>query len=90
MMKIVVYGPGCWRCAEAEKVVRQAVEQMGFEAEVQKVSDPIGMGMAGVVLTPAVSIEGMLKVSGRIPREEEVRLWLGAEAAKAGRTAVGR
>lgn len=85
MMKIVVYGPGCWRCAETEKVVRQAVEQMGIEAEVQKVSDPIGMGMAGVLLTPAVSINGSLKVSGRIPLVEEVKSWMGMGAAKTAR-----
>jgi hypothetical protein len=50
-MKIVVYGPGCARCHETERVV---------------------------LATPAVSIDGVLKLSGRIPKAEEVQVWLRA------------
>jgi small redox-active disulfide protein 2 len=75
-MKIVVYGPGCARCHETERVVRHAVEQLGVAAEVEKVGDFRAMAAAGVMATPAVSIDGVLKVSGRIPKAEEVREWL--------------
>lgn len=51
MLNIVVYGPGCSRCVETERVVRHVVEQMGIPAEVQKVNDPQGMAKAGVLLT---------------------------------------
>lgn len=85
MLNIIVYGPGCARCVETEKVVRRAVEQLGVAAEVQKVSDPLGMAKAGVLLTPAVTVNGVVKVSGRIPKEDEVRGWLAA--ATANRTA---
>jgi small redox-active disulfide protein 2 len=77
-MKIVVYGPGCARCHETERVVRHVVEQLGVSAEVQKVTDFRAMAEAGVVATPAVSIDGVLKIAGRIPRSEEVREWLTA------------
>jgi small redox-active disulfide protein 2 len=77
-MKIVVYGPGCARCHETERVVRHVVEQLGVSAEVQKVTDFRAMAEAGVVATPAVSIDGVLKIAGRIPRNEEVREWLTA------------
>lgn len=77
-MKIVVYGPGCARCHETERVVRHAVEHLGIAADVQKVSDFQSMAAAGVLATPAVSIDGVLKVSGRIPKTEEVQAWLGA------------
>ena len=76
MLNIVVYGPGCSRCVETERVVRHVVEQMGIPAEVQKVNDPMGMAKAGVLLTPAVTVNGLVKVSGRIPKEDEVRGWL--------------
>lgn len=76
MLNIVVYGPGCARCAETEKVVRHAVEQVGVAAEVRKVSDPLAMAKAGVLLTPAVTVDGLLKASGRIPQEDEIRAWL--------------
>ncbi len=51
MLNIIVYGPGCSRCIETEKVVRHAAERMGVPAEVQKVNDPIGMAKAGVPYT---------------------------------------
>jgi small redox-active disulfide protein 2 len=82
MLSIVVYGPGCSRCIETEKVVRRAIAQMGVTVDVQKVNDPVAMAKAGVLLTPAVTVNGLAMVSGRIPKEDEVRGWLeGALAA---------
>jgi small redox-active disulfide protein 2 len=75
-MKIVVYGPGCARCHETERVVRHVVQTLGIEADVQKVSDFEAMAVAGVMSTPTVSIDGVFKVSGRIPTSDEVRGWL--------------
>lgn len=77
-MKIVVYGPGCARCRETERVVRHMIEQLGIVAEVEKVRDYQAMAAAGVLATPAVSVDGVLKVSGRIPKSEEVQGWLSA------------
>ena len=77
-MTIVVYGPGCARCHETERVVRHVVDELGVGAEVQKVTDFRAMAEAGVVATPAVSIDGVLRVAGRIPKSEEVREWLTA------------
>jgi small redox-active disulfide protein 2 len=75
-MQIIVYGPGCARCHETERVVRHVVEQLGVNADVQKVSDYQAMAAAGVLATPAVSVDGVLKLSGRIPRSQEVENWL--------------
>jgi small redox-active disulfide protein 2 len=75
-MKIVVYGPGCARCHETERVVRHVVGQLGIDADVQKVSDYQAMAEAGVLATPALTIDGVLKVAGRIPKSEEVKGWL--------------
>ena len=75
-MKIVVYGPGCARCHETERVVRHVVDELGVGAEVQKVTDFRAMAEAGVVATPAVSIDGVLKSAGRIPKSDEVREWV--------------
>jgi small redox-active disulfide protein 2 len=77
-MQIVVYGPGCARCYEVERVVRHVVAELGIAADVQKVSDYQAMAAAGVLATPAVSIDGVLKVSGRVPKADEVRGWLTA------------
>jgi small redox-active disulfide protein 2 len=75
-MKIVVYGPGCARCHETERVVRHVVAQLDASADVEKVSDYQAMAEAGVVATPAVSIDGVLKITGRIPKAEEVKGWI--------------
>ncbi len=75
-MKIVVYGPGCARCHETERIVRHVVAALGVQADVQKVSDYQAMAAAGVMATPAVSIDGVIKMTGRIPKAEEVKAWL--------------
>ena len=76
MLNITVFGPGCARCKEAEKIVRQAVEHAGIPADVQKVSDIVAMAKAGVLLTPAVSVNGVVKSAGRIPSESEIQSWI--------------
>jgi small redox-active disulfide protein 2 len=77
-VQIVIYGPGCARCHETHRVVRHVVEQLGVAATLEKVSDYQAMAAAGVMATPAVSIDGVLKSAGRIPKSDEVREWLTA------------
>jgi small redox-active disulfide protein 2 len=79
MLSIIVYGPGCSRCAETEKVVRRALTQMGVAATVQEVDDPEDIAKAGILFTPAVTVNGLVKVSGRIPEEHEIKQWLAAQ-----------
>ncbi len=76
-MKITVYGPGCRKCHEAEELVRRVVAEAGVDATVEKVSDLQAMVKAGVISTPGVAVDGVLKVAGRVPRVEEIRGWLG-------------
>ena len=76
MKKITVYGPGCPKCKQAEEQVRRVVKESGLEAEIEKVGDLKAMIAAGVISTPAVSVNGELKVSGRVPKPEEIKKWL--------------
>jgi small redox-active disulfide protein 2 len=75
-MVITVYGPGCARCYETERVVRNVLAELQSDADLQKVSDYKAMAAAGVMATPAVAIDGVVKLSGRIPKREEVKAWL--------------
>ena len=75
-MKITVYGPGCAKCKRAEAVVRQVVAEVGAPAEVEKVSDLRAMAEAGILATPAIAVDGAVKLSGRVPRSDEVKSWL--------------
>jgi len=75
-MVIKVFGPGCARCHETERVVRNVLAELQHDAELQKVSDYPSMAAAGVLATPAVSIDGVIKMSGRVPKPDEVKAWL--------------
>ncbi len=75
-MVITVYGPGCARCHEAERVVRNVLAELQSDADLQKVTNYQAMAAAGVMATPAVAVDGVLKLSGRIPKREEVKAWL--------------
>ena len=81
-MLIKVFGPGCSKCKETEHIVREAVEASGMNADVKKVSDLREMMAAGVLSTPAVTINGTLVCSGRVPSKEEVVSWIMTEAEK--------
>ena len=76
MLNITVYGPGCARCKETEKRVRHVAEHSHVETSVTHLADPVAMAKAGVLRTPAVAMDGVVKSSGRIPEEEEIRQWL--------------
>ncbi|MCX5781300.1 MAG: thioredoxin family protein [Elusimicrobia bacterium] len=72
-MKIEIAGPGCIRCKTTEKNVLEAIKELGIAAEVTKVSDIREMAKKGVMMTPAVIIDGVVKVSGKIPSVEEIK-----------------
>lgn len=76
MLNIKVYGPGCAKCKETEKRVRQVVEQVGIEAVITHATDFAEMAKAGVMMTPAVSVNGVIKKAGNIPTLDEIRNWL--------------
>ncbi len=78
MKTITVYGPGCMMCQKTLEVVRMAVEVAGMEAQVGKVSDIQAMVAAGIMSTPAVAVDAVVKLTGRIPTADEVRAWVTA------------
>ena len=76
-MKITVYGPGCKKCHEAEALVKKVVADSGSDAVVEKVSDLQEMMKMGIISTPGVAVDGVLKVAGRVPKADEINSWLG-------------
>jgi small redox-active disulfide protein 2 len=75
-MVITVYGPGCARCYETERVVRNVLAELQSDADLQKVTDYQQIAAAGVMATPAVAVDGVIKLAGRIPKRDEVKAWL--------------
>ena len=74
-MKVRVYGPGCANCTKTEELVRDVLARLNIAAEVEKVRDLKEIAEAGVFGTPAVSVDGEIKISGRMPREAEIESW---------------
>jgi small redox-active disulfide protein 2 len=75
-MEIKVLGPGCPKCNQTEKIVKEALAEVGVEASVEKVTDVLKIAEYGVFGTPAVVINGDVKSVGKIPRKEDVISWL--------------
>lgn len=75
-MDIKVLGPGCPKCNQTEKIVKEALAEAGVEASVEKVTDVLKIAEYGVFGTPAVVINGDVKSVGKIPRKEDVTSWL--------------
>lgn len=75
-MEIKVFGPGCARCTETEALVKAVIMAKGKNITVQKVSDLKEMMALGIMSTPAVVIDGVVKSSGKIPTKEEIAVWI--------------
>lgn len=76
-MEIKVLGPGCPKCQQTEKVVKEAVNESGLEVKVEKVTDTMQIARHGVFGTPAVIVDGKVKCVGKVPTKEEVKGWIG-------------
>ena len=74
-MEIKVLGPGCSKCHQTEKVIKEAVAEAGISAEVEKVTDMMKIAGFGVFGTPAVVINGEVKSVGKIPKKDEIKKW---------------
>jgi len=73
MMKVEIYGAGCPKCKQVEKIIKMAVEELGIDAEIVKVKDLTEIMAKGVTITPAIGIDGEIVLSGKIPSLEEAK-----------------
>lgn len=76
-MEIKVLGPGCAKCQETERQVKEAVSEAGVDVTVEKVTDIMEIATYGVFVTPAVVIDGEIKSVGKVPKKKDVLSWLG-------------
>ncbi|QLH74594.1 MAG: TM0996/MTH895 family glutaredoxin-like protein [Methanomassiliicoccales archaeon] len=71
-MKIEIYGTGCAKCRKLYQMVTETVKEMGVQAEVVKIEDLQAMMDKGVMITPALFINGEAVSAGRVPKKEEI------------------
>lgn len=75
-MKIEILGTGCAKCKKTKEIVEQVVAELGVDAQVVKVEDMDKILSYGVMITPAVVIDGDVKIAGKIPTVEKVKDWI--------------
>jgi small redox-active disulfide protein 2 len=75
-MEIKILGPGCPKCGEVEKRVKNALAELAIVADVEKITDIQRMMSYGILATPGLVIDGKVKSSGRIPRVEDIKAWI--------------
>ena len=76
-MEIKILGPGCAKCRKTEEMVKEALNESGVEATVEKVTDIMKIAGYGVMGTPAVVIDGEVKSVGKIPTKTDIYSWIG-------------
>jgi len=81
-MNIKVLGPGCNNCKTLERVTKEAVAALGLNATIEKVEDYGAIAGYGVMSTPALVIDEVVVLSGRVPTPTHLRELLTAAAAK--------
>jgi len=80
-MEIKVLGPGCPKCEMVEERLKSVLAELGIAADVEKISDIKTMISCGILATPGLIINGRIVSSGRVPRVEDIKLWI-REAAR--------
>jgi small redox-active disulfide protein 2 len=72
-MEIKVLGGGCKSCEKVLKFAKEAVSELGLDAQVLYITDMDQIMQAGVMSTPALIIDGVIKSTGRVPKTKEIK-----------------
>jgi len=76
MTLVQVLGTGCAKCAKLKEHADTAVSELGIDASVEKVEDIMEITKFGVMMTPALAVDGVVKVVGKVPSVEEIKGYL--------------
>jgi small redox-active disulfide protein 2 len=75
-VKIEILGTGCPKCKKLNELTEEAVNELGVSAEIIKVTDINKIIDYGVMVTPALVIDGNVMVAGKIASKEEIIKWI--------------
>ena len=75
-MRIEILGPGCARCQRLAENAKAAMQELGLEGEIVKVTDLNEIVSRGVMTTPALAVDGSVKTIGSITSVKEIRALL--------------
>jgi len=75
-MKVQILGMGCPKCKALEQHAREAVADLGLEAEIEKVTDSNAIQDMGVMMTPALAVDGEVKSVGKVLTKDQIIAYL--------------
>jgi len=78
-LEVVILGPGCYSCNKLEQDVMAVLSETGIQAALNHISDPKLMAQYGVIITPALIVNGKVKSKGTIPPKSMIKKWLEEE-----------
>ena len=76
-MKIQVLGTGCPKCKEVARNAQAAADELAVDCEVEKVTDIGDIMSFGVMMTPALAVDGEVKIVGKVPSVDDIKAMLG-------------
>ncbi|MBQ8529569.1 MAG: TM0996/MTH895 family glutaredoxin-like protein [Parabacteroides sp.] len=76
-MEVKVLGPGCCKCKTAYNVVEKVIKENNLDVTLTKVDDIMEMMSYNILSTPAIVVNGEVKIKGRVPSENEIKELLG-------------
>jgi len=78
-MRIEILGMGCPKCKKLTENAQKAVEELGVKADIEKVEDMDKIVSYGVMMTPALVLDGKIMSSGKIASVDEIKKWIGGK-----------
>jgi small redox-active disulfide protein 2 len=76
MKKIQILGTGCPKCKALAQNAEIAAKELGIEYQIEKVTDITEIMKFGVMMTPALAVDGKVKIVGKVPSPEEIKIML--------------
>ena len=76
MKKLQILGTGCPKCKMLAELTETAAKDLGIEYEIEKVTDINDIMKFGVIMTPALAVDGQVKVVGKVPSPDEIKKML--------------
>ena len=73
MKKLQILGSGCVKCKALTSATETAAQALGLQYEIEKITDVNRIVSFGVMLTPALAVDGQVKVSGKVPSVDEIK-----------------
>jgi len=73
MKKIQILGTGCAKCNKLTEATKTAADELGLDYELEKVTDMMRFADFGVMITPALVVDGEVKATGSVPKADELK-----------------